>query len=119
MNNSRIGVFKRRAGPPPDEPAYTRFDNSSSLGRVEVALRIGRDAVHAEELAGLAAAVAEVGQLLQRFAQDDAHLLVAAVGHEDVALLRIAREGDVPDRAFAQAAPRIPMLIDERAYLLA
>ena len=73
--------------------------------------------MHAEELAGLAAAVAEVGQLLQRLAQDDAHLLVAAVGHEDVALLRIAREGDVPDRAFAQAAPRIPLLLDELAVL--
>src|SRR2546427_8638064 len=87
------------------------------LGRVEVALRVGGDAVHAEELAGLAAAVAEAGQLLQRLAQDDAHLLVAAVGHEDVALLRIAREGDVPDRAFAQAAPRIPLLLDELAVL--
>src|SRR5256885_3958957 len=87
------------------------------LGRVEVALRVGGDAVHAEELAGLAAAVAETGQLLQRLAQDDAHLLVAAVGHENVALLRIAREGDVPDRAFAQAAPRIPLLLDELAVL--
>src|SRR2546422_223831 len=39
------------------------------LGRVEVALRVGGDAVHAEELPGLAAAVAEVGQLLQSLAQ--------------------------------------------------
>src|SRR5207302_3312924 len=29
MNNTRLGMFKRRAGPPPDQPAYTRFDNSS------------------------------------------------------------------------------------------
>src|SRR5207237_1515424 len=88
-----------------------------SLGRVEVALRIGGDAVHAEELARLAAAVAEVRQLLQRLAQDDAHSLVAAVGHEDVALPRIARERDVPHRAFAQAAPRVPLLLHELAIL--
>ncbi len=33
MNNSRIGMFKRRAGPPADQPAYTRFDNSSPKNR--------------------------------------------------------------------------------------
>ena len=42
------------------------------LGRVEVALRVDRDAVHAVELAGLPAAVAEGRQLLQRLAIDDA-----------------------------------------------
>ena len=33
------------------------------LGRVDVALRVGGDAVHRVELAGLAAAVAEAGEL--------------------------------------------------------
>src|SRR6266853_1674799 len=50
------------------------------LGGVEVALRVARDAVHAIELAGLAPAVAEVRNLLQRVAQYDAHLPVLAIG---------------------------------------
>src|SRR5580765_6607306 len=87
------------------------------LGGVEVALRVRGDAVHAEELSRLAAAVAEVGELLERLAQDDAHLLIAAVGHEEVALLRIAGERDVPDRALRKAAPRIPLLFHELALL--
>ena len=48
------------------------------LGRVDVALGVGRDAVHAVELARLAAAVAERGELLQRLAQDDAHAVRSA-----------------------------------------
>src|SRR5580765_4933289 len=87
------------------------------LGGVEVAFRIRGDAVNAEELSRLAAAVAEVGDLFQRLAQDDAHLLVAAVGHEEVALLRVARERDVPDRALGKAAPRVPLLFHELAVL--
>ena len=60
-----------------------------SLGRVDVAFRIGGDAVHAIELAGLASAVAEVGNLLERVAQDDAHFFVGAVGEENEFLLRV------------------------------
>src|SRR5258705_4441911 len=67
------------------------------LRRVEVALRIDRDAVHAVELAGLPAAVTEAGQLLEALAIDDANDVVHAVGHEDVLLLRVLRERDVPD----------------------
>src|SRR5262249_62284787 len=47
------------------------------LGRVEVALGVGRDRVHAVELPGLAAAVAEGGDLLERVAHDDAQAVVA------------------------------------------
>ena len=74
------------------------------LGRVDVALRVGRDAVHGEELAGLAAAVAEARQDLQRVALDDVDLLVLAVGEVEILLLRILRERDVPDRAVAERA---------------
>lgn len=31
MNGSRIGAFKRRAGPPPDQLAYAGFNNSPRL----------------------------------------------------------------------------------------
>src|SRR5689334_22057718 len=61
------------------------------FGRVDIALGIGRDAVHAVELPRLAPAVAEVGDLFERLAQNDANFLVRAVGQEHEALLGIAR----------------------------
>src|ERR1700716_1798385 len=58
-----------------------------SLGRVEVALGIGGDAVHAVELARLATAVSEVGDFLERVTHYNAHLFVLAVGEEHEPLL--------------------------------
>src|SRR4051812_14792269 len=81
------------------------------LGRVQVALRVDRDAVHAEELAGLPAAVAEAGDLRERLAHDHAHLLVGAVGEEDELLLRILRESDVPRRSRGERLPGEPRLL--------
>src|SRR4051812_46666388 len=66
------------------------------LGRVEIPFGIGGDAVHAVELTRLAPAVAKVGELFHRVAEDDAHLLVRSVGEEEVALLRVLRKRDVP-----------------------
>src|SRR5258706_14740844 len=43
------------------------------LGCVDVSLRVRSDAVHAVELSGLTAAVAECRQLFQRLAIDDLH----------------------------------------------
>src|SRR5256886_14557520 len=43
------------------------------LGGVDVLPRISRDAVHTEELAGLAAAVAEAGQDIERLPIQDVH----------------------------------------------
>src|SRR6266567_3135719 len=59
------------------------------FGGVYVAFRIGGDAVHGVELAGLASAVAEAGEHLKRFAVQDVDLLVRAVGQIKVLLLRI------------------------------
>ena len=63
---TRPGPLRDRRQPLVDEllqaPALV------GLGRVDVALRIGRDAVDGEELAGLPAAVAEARQDLQRLA---------------------------------------------------
>src|SRR4051794_24031871 len=50
------------------------------LGRVDVPLRVGGDAVHRVELSGHLAAVAEAGQDLERLPVEDPHLLVLAVG---------------------------------------
>src|SRR5712692_5642268 len=88
------------------------------LGRVEVALRIGGDAVHAVELAGLAPAVAEVGNFLQRFAHDDAHLLVLAIGEEHEPLLAILRERDIPGRARSERLLGIEPFLHELAVRL-
>ena len=72
------------------------------LGGEDVALRIGGDAVHGVEFAGLPAAFAEARQDFERFALQDVDLFVRAIGQIDVLLLRILREGDVPHRSVAQ-----------------
>src|SRR5262245_36286622 len=56
------------------------------LGGVDVALRVGRDAVHGIELTRLAAAVAEARELGERLAIEDVNLLVGAVGEIHVFL---------------------------------
>src|SRR5882762_1184164 len=88
------------------------------LGRVQVTLGIGSDAVHAIELSGLAPAVAEVRDLLQRIAHDDAHLLVLAVGEEDEPLLAILRERDVPGRARGERLFGVERFLHELAVRL-
>src|SRR6185503_5898590 len=70
------------------EPLHTRA--GIRLGRVEIALRIGVEIVHAEELSRLPSAVAEGGEHFERAAQHDVDVLVHAVGHVDVGLLRVA-----------------------------
>src|SRR5471030_2140630 len=72
------------------------------LGRIDVALRVGRDAVHRVELPGLAAAVAEGGELGQRQAIEHVHLFVGAVRQVEVLLRGVLREGDVPHGAVAE-----------------
>ena len=69
------------------------------------------------ELARVAAALAEVVRHLQRLTVDDVDLLVAAVGHEDVLLLRVLREGDVPHRTVASESFSILTLLHELAFL--
>src|SRR5687767_7279696 len=59
------------------------------LRGVEVALRIGNDAVHGEELAGLPAAATERGQHVERLPIEDVDLHVGAVGDVQEPLLRV------------------------------
>src|SRR5437016_11572306 len=56
------------------------------LGRVDVALRVGRDAVHAVELARLPAPLAEAREELERIAEDHMDPVVLAVSEIDVFL---------------------------------
>src|SRR5712692_5330212 len=92
--------------------AFVRF------GRIEVALGIGGDAVHAVELAGLATAVSEIGDFLERVTQDNAHLLVLAVGEEHEPLLAVLRERDVPGRARSERLLGIEPFLHELAVRL-
>ena len=85
------------------------------LGREDVPLRVGRDAVDGEELPRLAAAVAEAGEDLQRLAIEHVDLLVLPVGEVEILLLRILRERDVPHRAVAERLRRDERLLHERA----
>src|SRR6185295_12178289 len=57
------------------------------LGRVEVALRVGGDAVNGVELSRHLAAVAEAGEDFERLAIEDPDLLVVPVGEVDELLL--------------------------------
>src|SRR5262245_42971572 len=63
---------------------------------VDVARRIGGDAVHREKLTRIAAAAAEVADLGERISLQDPHFLVHAVCDEHVPLLWIARERQIP-----------------------
>src|SRR5689334_5444565 len=78
------------------------------LGCIDVALRVGRDAVDGVELAGLPAAVAERGEFGHRQSIEDMNLLVGAVGEVEVFLVAILREGNVPHGAVA-----LRVLLDE------
>src|SRR6267378_5949804 len=92
--------------------AFVRFR------RIEVALGIGGDAVHAVELARLATAVSEVGDFLERVAQDNAHLLVLAVGEEHEPLLGILRERYIPGRARSERLLGVEPFLHELAVRL-
>src|SRR3954463_9843367 len=86
------------------------------LGRIDVALRVGGDAVNGEELPGHLAALAEAGEDLARPAIEDPYFLVVAIGEVDELLLRVIRKGDVPRRAVAERLLRDPRLLHELAF---
>src|SRR5690348_16108759 len=85
------------------------------LRDVDVALRVGRDAVRAEELSRLAPAVAEAREQLQRLPLDHVHLLVASVGEIQILLLRVLRDPEVPHGSVGERAFRDELLLDELA----
>src|SRR5262249_5134790 len=85
------------------------------FGREDVALRVGGDAVHGVELAGLAAAIAEAGQNLHGVALYDVDLFVGAIGEGYVLLLWVFGERDVPHRPIAQGVARDEEFLEERA----
>src|SRR5204863_8724038 len=97
-------LFRHRTETLVDEPldalSFIRF------GDVDVAVRVGRDAVRAEELHGLPPAVAEAREQLQRLPLDYVPLLIAARGEIQVLLLRVLRERDVPHRSVGERSLR-------------
>src|SRR5712691_599707 len=83
------------------------------FGRVEIALGIGRKAVHAVELARLASAVAERGYFLERVAHNDADTRILAVRQHDEFLIGILGERDVPYRSRAARVLGVKLLLHE------
>src|SRR6266851_312312 len=83
------------------------------FGRVDVAFRIRRDAVHGVELTRLPSAVAETRQNLKSVAQQDVHLLVGPVREIDVLLLRIFRKSNVPNGPVTQRPFFDDLFLDE------
>src|SRR5262245_29878932 len=76
--------------------------SKSDLGSVEIALRVDPDVVHPFELAELAAAPAPLREHLAVLVRQHADLSVRAIGYENVPLLRIARQHQIPHRAVCQ-----------------
>ena len=71
--------------------------------------------MHGIKLARLPAAIPKAGQNLERVAQHDVDLLIRAICQEDVLLLRIFGERDVPDRAIAPRILGDEHLLNKRA----
>src|SRR4029079_5387882 len=86
--------------------------------RVDVAFRVDGDAADAVERARIASAVAEAADDFEGVAARDEDLLIVSVGNIEVALLRIARKGDVPDRAGPLRLRRHRPLFQEFAGLV-
>src|ERR1043166_9185539 len=92
--------------------AFERLDG------VDVALRVGRDGMHGEELARLPAAFTEARELGERLTVEDVDLHVLTVGDIEVFLIAVAREGDVPNGAGALGAGSDARLLHEFARRL-
>ena len=71
--------------------------------------------MHGEELAGIAAAVAEVGQDLERCPLDNKDFPVRAVGKIDKGLFRIRGERNIPYGTVTEAVWLDEQFVDERA----
>src|SRR5215475_12436103 len=74
--------------------------------------------MHPVELAGVAAAAAEAADHAAVLALDDADFVVFAVGAEQIGLLWIGPEGEVPNGAIAERGLLVEPLLHEGAVFL-
>src|SRR5882757_9904536 len=88
------------------------------FGGIDVALRIDRHGVNPVELAGVAAVMAEGADHAAVVPLQHADFVVLAVGAEQIALLRIRPDRDVPHRAIAERVLFIEPFGHEGAVLL-
>src|SRR5882757_10513413 len=88
------------------------------LGGIDVALCIDRHGVNPVELAGVAAIVAEGPGHAAVVPLQDPDLVVLAVGAEQIALLRIRPDCDVPHRAITERVLFVEPFSHEGAVLL-
>src|SRR5262245_22168875 len=84
------------------------------LAGVNVAARVDGDAAHREELPRQASARAEAADFRERVALQDDHFLVVAVRDEEISLLRITRQREVPRRSPRRHDAELPA--DGRAH---
>src|ERR1700722_7688504 len=72
------------------------------LGGVDIALGVDRHGVNPVELPGVAAFVPETPDPAPVVALDDPDLVVLAIGAQQIGLLRIGPDRDIPHRAVAE-----------------
>src|SRR4051795_4078661 len=88
------------------------------LGGIDVALRIDRHGVNPVELAGVAAVMAEAADHAAVVALQHANLIVLAIGAEQIALLRIRPDRNIPHRTVSERVLFIEPFGHEGAVLL-
>ncbi len=88
------------------------------LGRVDVALGVDCEIVHPVEFAGVAAVASERADHRAVVAHEGADLIVGAVGIEQVGLLAVDPEVEVPDRACSARRLLVGELLHEAAVLV-
>src|SRR5450631_1393242 len=91
--------------------------SSVDLGGIHVSLAVDRHGVNPVELSGIAAVPPEAADDGAVIAADDADLVVLAIGAEQIALLRIRPDRDIPNRAIAERGLLEEPFLDEGAVL--
>src|SRR6185437_13655703 len=87
------------------------------LGRVDITLGVNRDGMHPVKLTGVAAVAAEAADHGAVFAVENPDLVVLAVRAEQIGLLRIGPDREIPHRAIAERIFLVEPFLDEAAVL--
>src|SRR6185437_12665054 len=88
------------------------------LAGIDVARFVDCHGVYPVELAGIAAAAAEVADHAAVLALENADFVVLAVGIQQIGLFRVGPDGEIPDRAIAERVLLVEPFLDEGAVLL-
>src|SRR3954470_17885055 len=100
------------------QPEFLDALSGIDLGGIDVALGIDRHGVNPVELAGVAAVVPEAAGHAAVLALQHADLVVLAVGAEQITLLGVGPDCDIPHRAIAERVLLVEPFGHEAAVLL-